>query len=325
MAAHHPQSVHRLRNHLVRRTPNRLELDGRRPLVLTDRDKEILVSAYIHGLLTSDLVELAFFPPGDYPRRSRSSQAYERVRQLWLWGFLDRIELPVARSLGGSRSYLYSLGARGVSVVAALLGEGSGPVHRRRLDRLDDVFVDHDLNVTRFWANLKALQPVSCITDVRWISERDLRKRRLRVIDPENANRWLPFLPDGYVEIVYANGTVQTLLVEVDMGTHTLARFRAKIRAFEAFRAQQLFDRQFGRDFFEVAVLTTNPRRLDYLRAETQRELYVERDKDYQFATFDALEPEEFSDAMWMTPAGYAQPLLYDAAWEDLSAEPPEQ
>ena len=45
--------------------------------------------------------------------------------------------------------------AREIGLPASLASD-TGPVQRRRLDRLDDVFVDHDLRVAAFWAHLRA-------------------------------------------------------------------------------------------------------------------------------------------------------------------------
>src|SRR5437588_11867867 len=78
--------------------------------------------------------------PGPRPRRRRTS-----VWDLWLWGYLERVELPVARVLGGRRPFLYALGRQGVAYVEQRLGTATLPVQPRRLDRLDHVFVEHDL------------------------------------------------------------------------------------------------------------------------------------------------------------------------------------
>src|SRR5439155_9729333 len=105
---------------LVRHVPTLEELGKRKPLVLTDRDREIVSAVYMHGFLTTDLVQLAFFPAADpNGRRSPSSKAYDRLRSLWLFSYLERIELPMARSQGGRCPSLYALGRRGVETVAA--------------------------------------------------------------------------------------------------------------------------------------------------------------------------------------------------------------
>src|SRR5712692_9997516 len=148
--------IQELRGHYVPRLPTSDEISTRSPIVLTERDRQLLVAVHQHGFLTTDLVELAFFPPSNGSRSSASSKAYERIRDLWLWGYLEGVELPVARVLGGRRPFLYSLGRQGTAYVEQRLGTATLPVQPRRLDRLDHVFVDHDLKAAALWANLKA-------------------------------------------------------------------------------------------------------------------------------------------------------------------------
>src|SRR5437868_5894833 len=138
-----PAHVQELRGHYVRRLPTPTEISTRSAIVLTERDRQLLVAVHQHGFLTTDLVELAFFPPSSGSRSSASSKAYERLRDLWLWGYLERVELPVARVLGGRRPFLYTLGHQAVPLVEQRMGTAGQPVQPRRLDRLDHVFVDH--------------------------------------------------------------------------------------------------------------------------------------------------------------------------------------
>jgi hypothetical protein len=196
-----------LRGQIIRRLPAKTDLAQRVPIVLTERDQDMLFAVYQQGFITTDLIELAFFPPADSARCSYSSRAYERLRQLWLWGYLDRLEQPVARLIGGRRPFLYALGPRAVPLVAARLGDGAAPVQRRRLDRLDDMFIEHDLVATRFWANLKALMDTYGHKNWRWVPERDLLAMRARVKDPKG-RFFLPFLPDALFTIRYSNGHV---------------------------------------------------------------------------------------------------------------------
>ena len=101
------------------------------------------------------------------------------------------------------------------------------------------------------------------------------------------------------------------------MGTLTLERFRATVRACEAFLAQGLFERDFGLGYFEVAVLTTTERRLEHLRRVAKRELYQHRWPKCQFASFGILAPGVFPDADWVTADGERQGLLFAKAWEN--------
>jgi hypothetical protein len=302
-------SAHRLRSHIVRRLPTDQELAQRRQVTLTRRDAQILAAVYTHGLLTAELIEMVFFP-GEPDRRSPSSCCYERLRQLWLWGYVERIELPVARSLGGSRPYLYTLGPRGVPVVGSVLGSGAAPVQRRRLDRVDDVFVEHDLQIAAFWANLVALLRSRHAKLRRWDCERTLRGQQVRVQDPRTG-RWLPVLPDAGFELSYPDGGVQSVLLEVDMGTLTLARFRRKVRAFELYVEQGLAAQHWTSEL-DVLVLTHSHPRLDHIWRTTRQEVSDERRNCYLFATFDILEPGAFADADWVTAGDEVVTLLYN-------------
>src|ERR1700730_17253567 len=114
--------IQELRGHYVRRLPTPAEISIRAPIVLTERDRQLLVAVHQHGFLTTELVELAFFPPASESRSSASSKAYERMRDLWLWGYLERVELPVARVLGGRRPFLYSLGQQALPPVESRIG-----------------------------------------------------------------------------------------------------------------------------------------------------------------------------------------------------------
>src|SRR6266545_910263 len=244
-----------LRGQMMRRLPTKHELAQRVPIVLTARDHDILFAVYQQGFITTDLIELAFFPAADSLRSSYSSRAYERLRQLRLWSYVDRVEPPVARVIGGRRPFLYALGPRAVPLVAARLGNGAAPVQRRRLDRLDDMFIEHDLIITRFWANLKAVMNRNKQVDWQWIAERDLRAMRVRVKDPKG-RFWLPFLPDAMFYARYPDETDQCSILEVDMGTLTLSRFRRKVRGFEAYIDEGAFEQRFGHDNPDVLVLT---------------------------------------------------------------------
>jgi hypothetical protein len=107
---------------------------------------------------------------------------------------------------------------------------------------------------------------------------------------------------------------VQTCLLEVDMGTLTLRRFRRKLRAFELSLAQGLAAQDWDSDF-EVVVLTHSRGRLDELWRAAREEVPPERWSAYSFGTFDLLEPQSFPEADWVTAGNELVPLLYDDAF----------
>jgi hypothetical protein len=150
------------------------------------------------------------------------------------------------------------------------MGTAVPPIQPRWLDRLDHVFVDHDLKAAALWANLRAQLRGRRGCRWLWIGERELRAKRMRV-RARNADYWLPFLPDGYFEVSYSNGDVQACLVEIDMGTLTLRRFARKVQAFETALEDEVFCRHLKRDDFAVLVLTQSRRRAEALRHVASR------------------------------------------------------
>jgi Replication-relaxation len=228
-----------LRDHLVRLLPTTSDVDNRVPLGLTSRDTEILAAIDLHGYLTLEVIDLVFFPssrPDDRP----PTRAYHRLHQLWLWGYVERSELPVARVIGGRRPFLYALSQRELRFLDAQSTYQDAPPHRRRLDRTSELFVEHSLTVAAVWANVLAMIRLRPISLGGWVADRDLRARQLRV-KGHISGRWLPFLPDAYFELHYATGRVQCCLLEVDLGTHSLKAMRRKLRTFELFLAEGLF------------------------------------------------------------------------------------
>jgi hypothetical protein len=321
----------------VRRVPAPAELAGRSPLALTDRDVELLSAVRAHGVLTADLLELAFFGGWRSPRSGPSSSCYERLRRLWQWGYLDRLERPAVRAAGGSRPALWALGRHGAPALALRDPDADGLLpNRLRLDRLRGRALGHDLVAAAFWAHLRVLLRTAPVRGWRWVAERDLRALGLRVRDPRTGRR-LPFLPDGYAEIRYAPaaaaeaaaggtresrgapaaaappGPVQGLVVEVDMGTLPLPRFRRKARAFELALQQGVFARAFERPEFEVLVLARDTRRLKRLLAAARREVPRERWAWWSFATLEVLDQTRFGGTTWLTLEGRRTPLLYAA------------
>jgi hypothetical protein len=277
------------------------------------------MTIHTHGFLTTDLIELAYFPPPPGGRAGTCSRVYQRMADLWRCGCVQRLELPVSRHLGGRRPYLYALGHRGVPIVQERWSEHGLPVAAPRCDRLGGTNLDHDLAAAALWANLTGLlRRLRAPRFPGWIPEPEIRARHLTVPD-RDGRRKLPWLPDGAFSVRYRDGSVQRSLVEIDMGTLTLRRFRRKVRAFEAFIALGLAGPVIGEDY-EVVVLTRSGRRLEDLRAVARDEVPEDRESDYLFATLDVLEPAKFANAPWLTLEGRAVQLLWSKAYEQAPA-----
>ena len=291
-----------LRSQMERLLPSPAARSAAAGLVLTPRDRALLAAMYRQGFLTADIVELAFFPPQQsasdgQPRQSPSSCAYDRLRSLWLAGYVERVEVPTTRKRG-RRPLLYTIGRGAVPVLTAQLGVSSGVVQQRRISRLDVRAVDHDLQAARLWANFHRYVPTTRLTGWRWLPERALRAKRLRV-RPADGTYPLPFLPDAYVELDYPDGTTQCCVVEIDNGTLPLRRFKRKLRGFEAFLAQGLFERISGRTEFDVLILTCSSGRMHHLHRAAREAVAEDRWPYYVFATYEVLRPDIFPGDWW--------------------------
>jgi hypothetical protein len=244
------------------------------------------------------------------------------LRPLWLWNYLERVELPVARVLGGRRPYLYALGRRGVPHVQARLGPGHPPVQLRRLDRLNDLFVEHDLRAAALWASPEAVVRTSRLERLDWTPERELRARKLRVRDPDT-RRWLTLLPDAVVELVYPGGWSQVALLEVDMGTVDLWRFARKVRTVEAFAREGLFAEHFDLAPPEVWVLARSAERAESLRRAAWPQVWPDRHQAYVFGTFDQATPARLAGRNWLYLDGHRRALLASEAFAAPAGKPP--
>jgi len=298
-----------LRDHLVRLLPTKSDLGDRVPIVLTPRDWEILSAIDLHGYLTLEVIDLVYYPSSP-PDARPSTRAYHRLHQFWLWGYVERIELPVARVIGGRRPFLYALSLRGLRLLDARSTSHDAPPHRRRIDRTSELFVEHSLTVAAVWANVLALIRPRPITLGDWVADRDLRARQLRVKDHADG-RWLPFLPDAYFELHYATGRVQCCLLEVDLGTHSLKAMGRKLRAFELFLAEGRFARTWHRDDFEVLVVAPSEKRLQTITNMARQVVDPTRWDAYLFTTRDTLERSRFAEAEWRCLDGEAFRLLF--------------
>src|SRR5581483_8434572 len=175
----HEQDVVKMKGHVQCRRPTASQLADRRPLQLTDRDRQILTAVYQQRLLPAHLIERAYFPEQSGARCFRSSCAYERIRQLWLWRYLERIELPVEMG-GGSRPRLYAIGRKATPVVRACLG-GDARVHAPQLSKLTvETTHEHDTHVGAFWAGLHETLRGGWLVDVLWRSDHQYRVYRQR-------------------------------------------------------------------------------------------------------------------------------------------------
>lgn len=280
--------------HLVRRPPTEGEVTSRGSCVLTQRDLDIIAATGLHGFLTASLVGLAFFTPLAGTQRRPTSRAFERLRLLWLWGYLDRYVLPAPRGTLGNVPFLYALGTSGLPYV------GPSPTKNvmapRYLEQLDPRFVQHELAAAAVWAHLQAQVQTGQLVACRWTPERVLRGQRQRVQDPAT-QQWLPVLFDGYAELEHEDGQVRCCMVEIDRGTLTVDRFHRKLRAWESYIGSGRFTADWGHADGSLVVFVESWGRLRELWKAGRRLIPESRWDRYLFATLNILAPDRFGAA----------------------------
>jgi hypothetical protein len=116
----------------------------------------------------------------------------------------------------------------------------------------------------------------------------------------------IPLIPDAYAEVARW-GVYQSLFIEVDRGTESGRVWREKANLYKALVFSGEFERIFGRGRFRVAVLTTSPRRAQYIR----RAVATVTHKLFWFSTFKIIHSGSFFGPVWLRPEGSEKvPLL---------------
>jgi hypothetical protein len=296
---------------LTVRQPTAAQRARRSSLCLTRREEDILAALTLHRYLTVAHLERAVFPPSGPARRSHCVHAYQRVRLLWLWGYLHRVELPRRADHAGSSPALWALAPAGARYLADLRRPDLPPAYSSRPGRVSPLFLSHNLQAAWCWASLQALVHAGRVRRLRWLSEPVLRARHTSVTHPTTGRR-LSVLPDAYFELTYADGRVQCAMLEIDMDTETDDDFTEKLIALERYRTGGHFQRDFGHEAFETLVLTCTEKRRTDLWALGRKTVPAGSWRWYSFATFEALAPGRLDDALWRNLAGEGTGLLYD-------------
>jgi hypothetical protein len=122
-------------------------------------------------------------------------------------------------------------------------------------------------------------------------------------------------VPDGAFVIHYADGRVQYALVEIEMGTMPLQRFRQKMRAFNLHLDEVWRRKPEWR--YEVYVLASSYNRREELR-ETSKTVIGGRDRYlFMFGTMLMLQPQAFGGYGWVDLNDIEKTVLFMPDDED--------
>jgi len=192
-----------------------------------------------------------------------------RLRKLYDGKYLDRRFLPFA---AGTSQAIYSLGGKGVEIVANSLGIEPNEVHRqrRRNAKARELFLMHHLEVN----NVRiAFELCSGVKIARWAYELQI---------PLDGNGKLR--PDAFFQVVYKE-RLYSFFLELDRGTESINRFvGTKIPAYLKTIQSNAHKRLFGINYFGVLTVTQNRKRLTSLFSAISKKFkgvfwFIEKDR----------------------------------------------
>ena len=281
------------------RLPRYRRAAGEVPLLLTERDLNILARVESHRLASSD--QLRHLVQGS------GQQILRRLQKLYHAGYLDRIR-PQPVKGGGSTPMVYAIANRGVRALleAGRLQDASQTDWSAKNRSLHDLSVAHALLVSQVRTVVElasAARPNFRLP--LWREGRDLYDAA-EVVLAEGYRR-IPVAPDAYFALENAKGRMHFFL-EADRGTMTLKRFVLKLKAYAAFFRERRHQEKFSIRFFRVLTVTTSAVRKRNLVSAARAEDDVRAlGRMFLFTDETALSvahPERVLGSIWTTAQG---------------------
>lgn len=232
------------------RRPRNRRVSGYPRIVLTERDREIILAVHENRFLRRDQIERLFF--------STTAAANARLLSLYQHHFLDRLYLPVAV---GSSQAVYALDRQGARLVARQEHLPlSSVIWKRKHNRVELFFLEHTVTVAELHVGLQlGIRARDDVVLLEWRREAFLTRERFA--DPEDPDLRLFVWPDAFFGLATPEGR-SYFFVEADLGTETLERFRRKVLAYQEYWRSGRYTERYGHTAFRVLVVSDAPGRL---------------------------------------------------------------
>lgn len=205
----------------------------------------------------------------------------------------------------GTRAFVLTVA--GARLLAELSGEEPRTVRRPRSAAL----LSHELTKNDLAVVLSLLDGHGGLRLLRWETARDALADVVTVSRGARAIR-IPLVADA-LAVVDAGRGPTALLVEIDMGTVSLARMGAKYEGYVAWRRLGGPERRFGTKSLRVLTIASTEARMARLRAVTAEAGGSESLGFFWFATTEVLdvdEPRKLLQARFTTARGEADRRL---------------
>lgn len=256
-------------------------------MVLTKRDKRIILAVYENRYMSRNQIRSLFF--------NVTSMTNERLMRLYQHGYLDRLYPPVSF---GSTQAVYGLDRKGADLVAKELGIQKEAINwKKRNAKVEFLFLEHTLAISEFRVYLElAVREKNDIEILFWKGQG--KSLNDRVKDPDRKSKYLLVTPDAFFGILTPNGKAYFFL-EIDLGTESSQKFKKKIIAYRQYWKSGKYQEKYGFKSFRVLTITTSEKRLNNLVATARncgaKGMFI-------FTTQDLTKPTKIFGKIWLTP-----------------------
>ncbi len=233
---------------------SRFERGEPKPLWWQERDEQIVVAIYEHGVLSTQQIAELFFG-------GSLSAASKRLRKLYDAQMLQRAFRP--KGIGAPEAlYLVERTPEAVQRVAEGLGLNEETVRRKWFPM--KMLTDHFLEVTAFRVQIeKACQRNDVLLEL-WEDERECTEKY-----QSNGQQTKVFAPDAYFRL-FRDGKLWAYYLEWDRGTEALGRIRQKAESYAEYWQGGFYTQRYGLKGFRVLWVTTSGERMAMLQETTK-------------------------------------------------------
>jgi DNA-binding MarR family transcriptional regulator len=274
-----------------------------RSVNLKSHDLSILTAIHEReGMLSLSQIVRRFFTSLHTARR--------HMTQLWKEGSVDRAThrqpMPLAEDT------IYWLTKKGAKLVAESYRIPFANFSYWSQPRWSQI--DHDLAINDFRLDIE--EAVKQSTDVffgaEWICSRDFARHydRIEYTDDHGRRKKCGIVPDGFFALEDIEFNFPFLL-EIDMGTEDNPRFgREKILPGKAYIRSDAYYKRCGyKKTGRFLIVTSSQRRLQNMKAQTERLVSIQEAKRFLFTTFDALHVDTVLSMPVWYPGGFDYPV----------------
>ncbi len=248
---------------------------AKHPLVLTDRDRQLLRELSVARIVDREQASVI-------ARFGSTTRANARLLKLTRAGFLKRFFLG---TMAGGRKALYTLSPK----AANLLNIPNRTIQRSQDSLLvGDQFIEHQLAINSVWIQLMFRPiPAPSVRPIRWLAF------------PSALSKFIPLIPDGFCELETLSG-VDALFCEVDRGTESLRVLAKKFSLYLELASSGEFERLFLQKRFRVLLVLPSERRLETVRQTVLKQT----SKIFWLTTLPTINRDGLFAPIWLRPNG---------------------